>query len=213
VAASPRTLVTLPSELGPGPANVAGTVTGPEGLIPGATVRVERLLDDTAVAATTVQSGADGRWAVDSVNGGRYRLRAWRTPDLAQLTPVVAFVTVEDNKPIDLPVMRYASDGKAVANVVPNPPVVGKPALLVVSTASGKVDSEGVLQAGARPGLPLTLAVSTNVTITTPTTIGTDENGNAGFQIVCNQPGPIVAGALVGVPPPQVLQVPACAAA
>ncbi len=213
VAASPRTLVTLPSELGPGSAHVAGTVTGPEGLIPGATVRVERLLDDTAVAATTVQSGADGHWAVDSVNGGRYRLRAWRTPDLAQLTPVVAFVTVDDNKPIDLPVMRYPGDGKAIANVVPNPPVVGQPALLLVSAASGDVDSEGVLHAGARQGLPVTLAVSTNVTITTPITVGTDENGNAGFQIVCNQPGPIIAGAVVGAAPPQPLQVPACAAA
>lgn len=213
VAASPRTLVTLPTELGPGPANVAGTVTGPEGLIPGATVRVERLLDDNAVAATTVQTGADGRWAVDSVNGGRYRLRAWRPPDLTQLLPVVAFVTVDESKPIDLPVLRYPGTGNAVANVLPNPPVVGQGAILVVGAASGDVDSEGVLHSGVRPGLSVTLALSTNVVITTPNPVGTDENGNAGFQIVCNQPGPITAMAVVGTAPQQLLQVPPCSAA
>ncbi len=211
VAATPRTLATLPSELGPGPAHVAGTVTGPEGVIPGASVRVERLLDDTAVAATTVQSGADGHWAVDSVNGGRYRLRAWRTPDLAQLTPVVVFVAVDENKPIDLPVLRYAGDGKAVATLVPNPPVVGQAASLVVSAASGDVDSEGVLHSTPRPGLTVSLTLSPNVTITTPNPASTDETGVAGFQIMCNQPGPVTAMAVVGSLPQQPLQVPACA--
>ncbi len=212
VAASPRTLVTLPSELGPGPAHVAGTVTGPEGVVPGATVRVERLLDDTAVAATTVQAGADGRWAVDSVNGGRYRLRAWRPPDLAQVTPVVAFVTVDDSKPVDLPVLRYAGGANAVANVVPSPPVVGKPAVLVVTAASGDVDSEGVVHAGARPGVPVTLVVSANVVITTANPQATDGSGNAGFGILCNQPGPIIATVTVGTTP-QPVQVPACSTA
>ncbi len=211
VAASPRTLVTLPSELGPGPAHVAGTVTGPEGLVAGATVRVERLLDDTAVAATTVQSGADGHWAVDSVNGGRYRLRAWRPPDLAQVTPVVAFVAVDDSKPLDLVVQRYAGTTNAVANVVPSPPVVGQQAILVVSAATGDVDSEGVVHAGARPGVPVTVSVSANVVITTANPRATDESGNAGFGILCNQPGPITASAMIGTGQ-QPIQLPACSA-
>ncbi len=211
VAASPRTLVTLPSELGPGPAHVAGTVTGPEGLVAGATVRVERLLDDTAVAATTVQSGADGHWAVDSVNGGRYRLRAWRPPDLAQVTPVVAFVAVDDTKPIDLPVQRYAGTANALANIVPTPPVVGQPAILVVSAATGDVDSEGVVHSGARPGLSVTVSVSANVVITTANPRATDESGNAGFGILCNQPGPITASATIGTAQ-QPIQLPSCSA-
>jgi len=213
MAASPRTLVTLPSDLGPGPAHVAGTVTGPEGPIPGASVRVERLLDDTAVAATTVQTGADGHWAVDSVNGGRYRLRAWRAPDLTQLMPVVAFVAVDDTKSIDLPVLRYAGNGKAVASIAPNPPVVGQAAILLIGAASGDVDSEGVLHSGARPGLSVTVALSTNVTITTANPVGTDEAGNAGFQVVCNQAGPVTAMVIVGTAPQEPIQVPACVAA
>lgn len=212
VAASPRTLVTLPSELGPGPAHVAGTVTGPEGVVPGATVRVERLLDDTAVAATTVQSGADGHWAVDSVNGGRYRLRAWRPPDLAQVTAIVAFITVDDTRPIDLPLLRYAGGANALANVVPSPPVVGQPAILVVSAANGDVDSEGVVRSGARPGVPVTLVVSANVVISTANPRATDESGNAGFGITCSQPGPITATATVGTTP-QPIQLPACSTA
>jgi len=213
MAASPRTLPTLPTELGPGPAHVAGTVSGPEGLIADATVRVERLVDDIAVAATTVQSGADGHWAVDSVNGGRYRLRAWRPPDLVQLSPVVAFVAVDDARPIDLPMLRYASQGNAVASVVPNPPVVGQAAILVVGAASGDVDSEGVLHSGARPGLPVAVGLSTNVVITTPNPAATDANGNAGFQIVCTVVGPVTGLANVGTAPQQAIQLPACVAA
>ncbi len=213
VAASPRTTVTLPSELGPGPAHVAGTVSGPEGVVGGATVRVERLVDDTAVAATTVQTGVDGHWAVDSVNGGRYRLRAWKPPDLAQLTPAVVFVAVDDAKPIDLPMLRYPANADAVASVVPNPPVVGQPAIAVVGIANGGVDAEGILHTQGRPGVAVTLGVSTNVTITTLNPNSTDGNGNAGFQIVCNQVGPITGVVTVGTAAQQPIQLPACVAA
>lgn len=197
VAASPRTVVTISSELGPGEARIGGTVTGPEGPIPGAMVRVERLVGDdaapTAAATTTVESGADGRWGVESVNGGRYRLRAWRPPDLAQVTAVVAFVTIGESPPVDLVMTRHSAEGRATTAVSPDPPVVGQPAIVVVSVASGGVDSEGVVRTQARQGVSVTLGVSPNVGVTTPTIADTDAAGNAGFGIVCTQPGPIVA--------------------
>jgi len=211
IAASPRTIATLPSALGPGPAHVGGAVLGPEGPVAGALVRVERLVDDAAVAATTVQTGADGRWAVDSVNGGRYRLRAWRAPDLAQLTPVVVFVAVDDAKPVDLPVLRYPGDGNAVARVVPDPPKVGQAAIVVVGLSNGGVDGEGVLHAQPRPGVPVGLGLSANVAITTADPVVTDSSGAAGFQIVCNQAGPIAAVVTVATTQ-QAVPLPACAA-
>jgi hypothetical protein len=209
IAPSPRTIDTLPTALGPGPAHVGGSVVGPDGPVPGAVVRVERLVDDAAVAATTVQAGADGRWAVDSVNGGRYRLRAWRPPDLAQLTPVVVFVAVDDVKPVDLAVLRYPGDGNAVARIVPEPPKVGQQAVLAVGVSNGGVDADGVLHAQARPGLSVTLTLSANVAITTPTAVVTDASGNAGFGIVCNQAGPITAVVTVATAQ-QTVAVPPC---
>lgn len=197
IAASPRTLVTLPSELAPGEARVGGTVTGPDGPVPDATVRVERLVDDEAAASTTVQSGPDGRWGVEGVNGGRYRLRAWKAPDLAQLTPAVVFVSVGESPPVDLPVLRYPGDGNVVAQVSPEQPMLGQPAIVVVSVSNGGVDTEGILRAQVRQAVPVGLGVSANVAIISSPVAVTDGNGNAGFQIVCNQPGPIVAVTIV----------------
>ena len=197
VAPSPRTVVTISSELGPGEARVGGTVTGPEGPVPGATVKVERLVDDVAAAETTVESGPDGRWGVESVNGGRYRLRAWRAPDLAQVTAAVVFVTVGESPPVDLPVQRFASDAQPAVAVAPDPPAVGQPAIVVVTVASGGVDNEGVVHSQPRQGVPVAFAVSPNVGITTPTLVATDASGNAAFQIVCREPGPIGAMATV----------------
>ena len=197
VAPSPRTVVTISPELGPGEARIGGTVTGPEGPVPGATVKVERLVDEVAAAETTVESGPDGRWGVESVNGGRYRLRAWRAPDLAQVTATVLFVTVGESPPVDLPMQRFASDARPAAAVAPDPPVVGQSAIVVVTVASGGVDNEGVVHSQPRQGVPVAFAVSPNVGITTTTLVETDASGNAAFQIVCREPGPI--GAMVTV--------------
>jgi len=183
---------------------------GPDGAVPGAMVRVERLIDDAAVAATTVQTGADGRWAIDSVNGGRYRLRAWRSPDLAQLSPVVVFVAVDDVKPVDLAVLRYPGDANTVARVVPDPPRVGQQAVVGIGVSNGGVDAEGVLHTQARAGVPVALILSPNVVLTTPATAVTDASGNAGFGILCNQPGTIAAVVTVATVQ-QTVQLPACA--
>ncbi len=209
IAASPRTVVTISPELGPGEARIGGTVTGPEGPVPEATVRVERLVGDDAAAATTVTSGPDGGWAVESVNGGRYRLRAWRAPDMAQIEPVVVFVAIGEFPPVDLAMLRYAGDGNAVAQVTPSPPVVGQPATVVVSVSDGGVDNEGILHAQPRQGVSVTLGVSPNVALAPPPNAVTDLEGNAPFRITCVQPGPIVAMATVDTAP-QSLALPAC---
>src|SRR5438067_11007718 len=58
--------------LGPGGASISGTVNGPNGPVPGATVHVERLVGD-GVGATDVASNAAGQFLVPNVLGGRYR--------------------------------------------------------------------------------------------------------------------------------------------
>lgn len=195
VPGKPRTVASLPLALGPGGARLTGTVTGPEGPVEGATIRVERLVRDQA-AATTVTSGPGGQWTLDAVNGGRYRLRAWRPPDLAELQPVLLFVAATEIKPITLTMARYG-EGNATAAFTPNPPVVDQPAALVVTVSNGGVDGDGLLHASPLPGVPVQLVVTGGMALESTDTLVSDGAGNASYQVRCIQPGAPAAAAVV----------------
>ena len=191
----PRPVTTISSELGPGTATVAGTVTGPDGPVTGATVSVERLVGDS-VAVTTVNSGPGGQWSVPSVNGGRYRLRAWRPPDLAMLRPTLLFVEATQTTNVALAMSRYG-EGNAVAAYTPEPPTADRPATLSVTVSNGGIDSEGVLHASPRPGVVVQLAITAGLTLESPDAVTTDASGNASFVVRCAPPGPPAAGVVV----------------
>lgn len=59
-----------------GEARLSGIVNGPDGPVAGATIQVERHGDDGSVVVNLV-ADEDGRWELESVKGGRYRVRAW----------------------------------------------------------------------------------------------------------------------------------------
>ena len=204
----PRTTTTVSSALGPGAARLTGTVNAPEGPVPGATVRVERLFGD-AIAATTVMTDAAGQWVVDGVNGGRYRLRAWRPPDLAALEPTLLFLGATEKKNVTMPVARYGNDS-ALVTTTPNPPVRDQPATLVVTVSNGVVDGEGILHASPRPGVPIQLVPGTGLALESPDVVVTDAAGNAGFAVRCTQPGAVPGAAAVIGGTSRTLALPAC---
>ena len=208
VPGNPRPVTTLSSALGPGSATVGGTVSGPEGPVVGATVRVERLVGD-AVAATTVTTGPGGQWAVPSVNCGRYRVRAWRPPDLAVLRPTLVFVEASENRAVNLAMARYG-EGNAVAEFAPEPPTADKPATLVVTVSNGAIDGEGVLHASPRQGETVQLAVTAGLLLESPDTTLTDGSGKASFTVRCAPPEPPAAAVVVGGTR-KPLEVPPCA--
>lgn len=195
VPGNPRPVTTLSSAIGPGTATLGGSVSGPEGPVAGATVRVERLVGDD-VATTTVTSGPGGEWTLSSVNGGRYRLRAWRPPDLAQLKPTLVFLQATESKGVSLAMTRYG-EGNAVAAFTPSAPTAEKPATLVVTVSNGGIDGEGVLHASPRPGVTVQLVVTAGLTLESPDTTVTDGAGNASFTVRCTPPGPPAATAVV----------------
>ena len=207
----PRTTTTLSSALGPGDATITGVVNGPEGPVPGATVQVERLFGDD-VDGARVQADAAGRWAVTDVNGGRYRLRAWRPPDLVALEPFLLFVAATETAEVPLAVERHGPD-RIVGSFAPNPPVRDQPATLVVNVALGQVDGEGILRTNPRPGVLMQLVITAGLVLESPDIALTDGAGNAGFAVRCTQPGtpPAAAVAIAGVSRP--LALPACAEA
>ena len=173
--------------LGPGTARLAGSVIGADGPVPGAVVRVERLVGD-AVATADVTTGPDGRWLVAGLLGGRFRVRAWRSPDLAQLEPEVLFMENGTARELNLAVTRFDQTSVAAA-VAPSPPVRAQPANVVVRVSRRGVDGSGIVRTVPSPRLPVQLGGPGQWAVVTPNPAVTDASGSATWAVVCLTPG------------------------
>ncbi len=127
-----------------GTAVLAGSVQGPDGLVVGATVRIERLVAGREVR-TDLLTGPDGRFSVGGMPGGRYRVRAFLAPSYAQLEPEVRFLADGEEHTFDLTVERQS--GLVVrADVAPEPPLLGGAVNLVATVASRSVGADGIVR-------------------------------------------------------------------
>lgn len=138
-----------------GTAVITGSVQGPTGLVVGATVRIERLVAGREVR-TDVLTGPDGRFAVPDLPGGRYRVRAFLAPSLAQVVPEVRFL--QDGAEHDFPLVVEQQGGILVrADVAPEPPLVGRAVNLVAVVSSRTVDADGVVRSRPVVGVSVEL--------------------------------------------------------
>lgn len=185
---NPRVTTTISADLQGGTAGIMGTVSSPTGPVDGATVRIERLVGDRAATAD-VQSGGGGRWELLGVKGGRYRVRAWRTPDMAQLQPEVFFLQATEAKTLDLKVNAFGGT-TAQGSFNPSPAPIGQPSTLTVLLTNGVVGPDGVARVTARPNVAVQLTVSGALTLQSPPAQVTDATGRAAWRVVCVQPGP-----------------------
>jgi hypothetical protein len=172
----------------PGQAHISGFVVAPQGAVPGATVHVERLVGD-AVLPLDVATNPDGSFHVDNVQGGRYRLRAWRVPDLALTTPLIFFLNGNENKTgVNLQVTQYTGTNVTPA-LAPSPPIVGNPANLAVQVTTVVVDPTGVVRATPLTGTQVDLLGSGSWQLQSPATEFTDTTGTAIWQLTCTSTG------------------------
>lgn len=181
--------------LGPGQATLNGTVSGPDGVEPNAVVHIERLVGN-AVGTMDIPTNPDGTWSVPNVLGGRYRVRAWRAPDLALTAPAVFFLGATESKQVALPLTKY--DGRSVAAAIaPRPPVIGQTANLVVRLVVQSVDDQGVVRGSPVVGSTMQLSGSGDWRVRSENPVVTDAAGEGSYVVVCNTTGPQPLGVLV----------------
>lgn len=190
----PRTTTTVPTDLGPGGARIEGAVNGPQGLVQGASVRIERLVDDE-VASVDVVAG-DGRFALPSIRGGSYRLRAWKAPDLALTTPEVFFLAADETKTVDLRLTRVSDVTIRVDRDVEQLPAE-ESFTVTVQVYAGAVTDQGTIQGVSKPGLSVQVTVGAGLSLQGPDRATTDASGRASFRMRCTAPGPAVADAVI----------------
>ena len=205
----PTTTQSTLLSLGPGEASIVGTVFGPAGGVDGAIVRVERLVGKN-VATQDVTSSGGGTYALTTILGGSYRVRALKPPDFASSPVEAFFLAANERKVVDLR-MVAAGGERITATVSPSPPRVDQPATLTIQVGTGAVDGQGRPAIAPRPGVPLSLTPAAGIALEgTPQAI-TDGNGSAAWRIRCLAEGANTFQLTVGNGVTQV-KIPACAA-
>jgi hypothetical protein len=193
--------------MGPGNAGLTGTVTGPDGLVEGATVHVERIVASGS-ATVDVTTAADGTWSVAAILGGRYRVRAWKAPELALTKPELFYIQSSEQKTVGLRVDRY-SGGIVTSSIAPNPPPIGAPSNLFVLVSQRTVDNGGIVRSAPVVGVSVDLTGS-GVQLETANPTVTDGNGVAEWRVRCRTQSQPSLTVVVGSGSSFPLTVPAC---
>jgi hypothetical protein len=205
----PRTTVTTALTVGPGNAFLSGTVTGPQGPVDGATVRVERLVGKAVATADVLTAG--GSWQLPSVLGGSYRVRAFKSPELAQSDVQTFFLAANERKVVDFALTGTGGD-RITAVINPSPPRVDQVATLTVTVGVARVDDQGRPALTPRPNVLLTLNPGPGQALESPAQVLTDGNGAGSWRIRCVTEGTNPIGLTVGTGATSI-NLPGCAAA
>lgn len=203
------TTTTAPA-VGPGPASLNGTVTGPNGPVPGATVQIDRFVGD-AFSSSRTTTAADGTWSFRNILGGDYRVRAWQAPALDMDTPQVVFLSATQPQSVSLQLTSYAGQQVQVA-INPANPVLNQPANLVIQVTNPHVDADGILTAPPVVGAPVTLVNGSGWQVNNGNPLNTDTAGQATFEVECTTVGSDPLSAQVAANAPVTLEMPPCGA-
>lgn len=201
--------------LTPGQASLSGIVTGPSGVVAGATVLVERVVGDSAgtdtIGSKTVVTGADGTWMLPGILGGRYLVRAWLAPTLALTTPQLLLLGATQN--VNLAMTLTAYDGQSLtASIAPSPPQVGVVATVFITATQETVGSDGVVRGTALPGASIMVYAAGNVVLAGSNPGVTDSVGEMELALGCSAVGPVGLSATIDAVTSFQLSVPDCAA-
>ncbi len=203
-----QTTTTAPTTTGH--TTLQGSVEGPDGPVPGAVVRADRLVGD-AVQRTEVRTAADGTFQATGLPGGRFRVRAFLPGSLAMDDAEVFFIA--DGETRDLRLLVQAYTGFTVrASTNPAAPIVGDAVNLAVLVAERTVDDSGIAREVPKPGLAVRISASGWTALDDLPVQFTDTDGIAVFEFRCDRVTTVVATAIVGADEEAFpLEPPACA--
>jgi hypothetical protein len=171
-----------------GTARLHGQLTGPDGPVGGATVRIERFVDDR-VGRLDVASAGNGTFEAAGLPGGRYRVRAWLRPSLTVTHPVVVFLGADQgDETVDLALERRVNSAMSGTAGV-RAWQVGQGTGVAVLVTQEYVDNDGIARSGGVPGVAIDLAAGGPVQITSAAQVVTGNDGYARFTVECVAPG------------------------
>lgn len=171
-----------------GSSTLRGKVTGPDGPVAGATVRVQRVVGDR-VASTEVTTADDGGFTVTQLLGGHYRVRAWLQPSLAATEAEVVFLAANQAS-VDVEIRLSRFDGRQLlATLDSGEPRVGEPATLRALYTQQSVNAEGIVTGQGIAGAPARVELDGGFRLDGEPTATTGRDGIASWRVVCAREG------------------------
>ncbi|WP_208026817.1 carboxypeptidase-like regulatory domain-containing protein [Rhabdothermincola sediminis] len=171
-----------------GTARLGGTVSGPDGPVGGATVRVERVVGDR-VASTDVTTADDGTFAVSGLLGGHFRVRAWLRPSLASTQAAATFLAAAGGR-ADLQIRLSRFDGRQLQAVLDSAePRVGETVTLRALYTEQSVDENGIVTGEGIPGTQVRVELDGGFRLDGDATTTTGRDGIATWRLVCTREG------------------------
>lgn len=169
-----------------GKATLSGIVTA-EGKRAGGRVRIERLVGDK-VGILDLDVGGDGAFTVEHALGGRYRIRAWNSPEFSAVPSVTVFLPAKGDLDVEVPMQKFEGF-RLQAALDTGAPHVGETVRVKALLTTQSVDGNGyVVGEGAKDGvITLTAAPGFRVTSANPTKTAAD--GWASWSVVCQSAG------------------------
>ncbi len=183
-----------------GNSTIDGNVLSPQGPVPGATVRIERIIAGGQI--TDVASDANGHYALSGIAGGRYRVRAFLPPNLAQPNAEVFFLAEGDKHDVDLNVEPFT--GIVVTSAIaPEAPALNQPFTVAVRVGTRVVDADGVVHTSPIAGASVSLSAPSSLPIQGASSATTNGDGTASFTLLCKSTADaqVTATARNGGPP------------
>jgi hypothetical protein len=177
----------VPVKVYGGDAELFGQVSGPAGQTGGGVVRLERFVGVES-AVVEVPVAADGSWRARRLIGGRYRVRAYRSPDLAMLSSQVFFLPAENEVRLDLTVGRFGGIDVQAAFLASSIPV-GASATVTALAQEIAVDADGIVRGTPLVGATITADGGAGWQIDDAArTVGAD--GTASWTVTCAEASP-----------------------
>jgi hypothetical protein len=156
--------------------------------VPGASVRIERIVG-TQTTATDLTAGPGGGFSLGDIRGGRYRVRAWKQPDLFQMEPEVFFLAADEVKRVELRVVKTSEVAIRVTTEPARLPAEETFSIRIFLYA-GTVGGDGTLQATPRANVAMQLLPGPGFTAVGGDKGTTDSAGNVTFHGRCTKAGP-----------------------
>ena len=171
-----------------GSTELRGRVTDASGgPVGGATVRLERVTTLTEQRLQT-STNSDGYWQVRGMSGGRYRIRAWRQPDLAVAEPGAVFVENGGAASVDLSLEQPSRFDLGLADA-PALPRLGEESTFTVRVTSGSVDDNGEVAHVPLSGVVIGFPSTDRWVTTGADEVSTDGDGRARWTAECTALG------------------------
>ena len=185
-----------PIEVRGGEADLIGTVSGPDGPVEDGFVLLERFVGEQR-ASLKVRTDRRGRFRALQIHGGRYRIRAWRTPDMALTIPELRFVRDDVETQMDLDLTRH--DGLTVqAAASATAPLVDEPITITALVTRQQVDEQGIVAAPSAVGEKVAVSVDSGWRVEGPSEREVGLDGRASWTLTCVAAGSGRVGVVAG---------------